>query len=282
MLNVNGVALSSGFGVLLLAAGLAAQPARDARLVAQVGGRQILAADVRERLITERKQAAAGNRLEAFGSKALDGALQALIDVKLFAVAGRAEGLAERPDVQHAIENAIDDVLAAALLAERARLVPVDESSLRQYYDAHPGEFANPGRVRARHIVVKTPDEAASLLGRLRRNGDFAELAKANNIDTTRGTGGDLGWVSRGVMVEPFDRALASLKIGEISPVIQTPYGFHIVKVEDIEAGTRKPFAAVTPQIRQQILQSALESWKSELQKKHTVKVHDAVLNSLR
>jgi peptidyl-prolyl cis-trans isomerase C len=197
-------------------------------------------------------------------------------------VAGRAAGLAERPDVQHAIENAIDDVLAGALLAERTQLVPVDDAALRRYYDAHPAEFDSPGRVRARHVVVKSQDEAASLLGKLRRGGDFAELAKANNIDTTRATGGDLGWVSRGVMVEPFDRALSSLKIGEISPVIQTTYGFHVVKVEEIEAGTRKPFTAVAAEIRRKVLQAALEAWKAELRQTHTVKIHEAVLNSLR
>ena len=64
--------------------------------------------------------------------------------------------------------------------------------------------------------------------------------------------------------------------------MIQTAYGFHIVKVEDIEAGTRQPFTAVAADIRQRILQAALESWKTELRTKHTVKVHDAVLKSLR
>jgi len=184
--------------------------------------------------------------------------------------------------VQHAVENAIDEVLAKAVLTERAGAVPVDQAALQRYYDAHPREFETPGRIKARHIVVKTQEEAAALLGRLRRNGDFAELAKTNNIDTTRATGGDLGWVSRGVMVPAFEQALLALKIGEISPVVQTPFGFHIVKVEDIEPGTRKPFATVAPEIRQRILQSAVDSWKSELRQTHTVKVHDAVLNSLR
>lgn len=278
----NRAVLSAGCCIALLAAGLAAQAARDPRPVAHVDGRPILAADLQERIAAERRQALADGRLDAFGSKAAAAALQALVDVKLLAVAGRAEGLAERPDVQHAIENAIDDVLASTLLAERARKVPMDDAALRRYYEAHPGEFETTGRVRARHILVKSQAEAASLLGRLRRNADFAGLAKANNIDTTRGTGGELGWVSRGVMVEPFDRALFSLKIGEISPVIQTPYGFHIVKVEDIEAGTRKPFANVAPEIRQKILQADLESWKAELRRTHTVTIHEAVLNSLR
>jgi peptidyl-prolyl cis-trans isomerase C len=269
-------------GAAMLVAGLSAQPARDARPVASVGNRSILAADLQERIVAERKQALAENRLDAYASKATDAALQQLVDVKLFAEEARREGLPQRADVQHAIANAVDEVLAGMLLQDRARLVAVDQAALQGYYDAHPREFETTGRVKARHIVVKSHDEAASLLGRLRRNADFADLARVSNIDTTRASGGELGWISRGVMVEPFERALVALKIGEISPVIQTSYGFHIVKVEDIEAGARKPFAAVAPQIRQRLLQLALESWKSDLKKKHTVKVHDAVLNSLR
>jgi peptidyl-prolyl cis-trans isomerase C len=273
---------TAGLGVVLLAAGAAAQASRDLRPVALVGSRSILAADLQERIVAERKQALAENRLDAFGSKAADAALQELIDIKVFAEEGRRAGVAQRADVQHAVENAIDEVLARAVLSDRVEAVPVDQAALQRYYDAHPREFENAGRIKARHIVVKTQEEAASLLGRLRRNADFAELAKANNIDTTRATGGELGWVSRGVMVPAFERALLALKIGEISPIVQTPYGFHIVKVDDIEAGTRKPFAAVAPEIRQRILQSAVESWKAELRQKHAVKVHDAVLNSLR
>lgn len=279
---LKGCLVSVGLGTALLAVGAAAQASRDVRQVAVVGSRSILAADLQERIVAERKQALADGRLGGFGSKATDKALQQLIDLKLFAEQGRRDGFAQRADVQHAIENAIDAVLAQAVLDDRSAGVPVDQAALQRYYDAHPREFENPGRVKARHIVVKTEAEAASLLGRLRRNTDFAELARANNIDTTRATGGELGWVTRGVMVPAFERALLALKIGEISPVVQTPYGFHIVKVEDIEAGTRKPFAAVAADIRQRILQAAVESWKAELRQKHTVKVHEAVLNSLR
>jgi parvulin-like peptidyl-prolyl isomerase len=83
-------------------------------------------------------------------------------------------------------------------------------------------------------------------------------------------------------MVPAFERALLALRIGEISPVVQTPYGFHIIKVDDVEPGARQPFAAVASEIRQRILQAAVESWKADLRQKHPVKIHDAVLHSLR
>ena len=254
----------------------------DTRVVADVAGRQILAVDVRGKLAAMRKQAAAENRLEAFGSKATDQALDELVDVKLFAAAARDQGLLDRADVKHEIENAIDAVLAQTLVGERAQQVPLDEAVLRRYYDSHPTEFEAPSRVRARHIVVKTEAEATALLGKVRRNTDFAQLARANNVDATRDSGGDLGLIARGVMVEAFDRALFSLKVGEISPVIRTPYGYHIVRVEAIEPGTRAAFNVVAADIRQKVLQAEVQSWKAEILKKHAVKINDQVLKAIR
>jgi peptidyl-prolyl cis-trans isomerase C len=267
--------------VLALPVLMAAQEG-DGRVVAEVGGRQILASDVRDRLMAERKQAAAENRLDAFGSKASALALDQLVDVKLFAAQARGEGLADRADVKHAIENAVDAVLAQTLVGERAQKVPTDEAALRAYYDAHPTEFETPGRVRARHIVVKTEAEATALLGKLKRNADFVQLARANNIDATRENGGDLGPIKRGVMVEAFERALFSLKAGETSPVIRTPYGYHIVRVEDIEPAARAPFNAVAADVRTRVLQAQLQAWKAEIVKTHAVKINEQVLKSIQ
>jgi peptidyl-prolyl cis-trans isomerase C len=264
----------------LVAQERAASP--DARVVAEVAGRSILASDLQEKIASDRRQAVAENRLDAFGSKAAATALDQLIDVKLFAAAARDEGLLDRADVRHEIERLIDDLLAQTLVSERAQRVPLDEAAMRRYYDANPREFETPGRVRARHIVVRTEAEATALLGRLRRNADFVALARANNIDSTRDAGGDLGLVARGVMVEAFDRALFSLQVGEVSPVVQTPYGFHIVKVEGIEPPQRKPFNTVAGEVRQKMLQAEVQAWKTALLQKHPVRVHEHVLKSIR
>lgn len=254
----------------------------DTRVVAEIAGRRILAADVLQTLRAERQRAAADSRLGAFGTGAASAALDQLIEVKLFAAAARAQGLADRPDVTHAIENAIDAVLAQTLVAERTATVAVDDAALRRYYDSHLPEFEAPGRVRARHLVVSSEAEAVALLGKVRRNGDFAQLARANNVDATRDSGGDLGWVAPGVMVGAFDRVLFSLKVGEVGPIVRTPYGFHVVRVEGIEAPARRPFTAVSGEVRQKVLQADAQSWKAELAKKHAVTINAQVLKGLR
>jgi peptidyl-prolyl cis-trans isomerase C len=254
----------------------------DFRAVAVVGGRPILASDLRDRVAAERRQAAMENRLEAFGSKAVATTLAQMVDVKLFAAQARAEGLADRADVKRAIEAAIDGVLAATLVGERAHTVALDEPTLRRYYDEHPQEFERGASVRARHIVVKTELEANAIFDKLQKGADFVQLARANNIDATRDRGGDLGVVQRGVMVEAFDRAVFALKPGDISPVVRTAYGFHIARVDAIEPAARAPFATVVADIRQKVLQTQVQVWKAEIARSHTVTIDQQVLKSIQ
>jgi parvulin-like peptidyl-prolyl isomerase len=166
--------------------------------------------------------------------------------------------------------------------ADIAQRTDLGEAALRAYYTAHAGAFHAPARVRARHIVVRTENEAVSLLGRLKRNADFAALAREHNTDNTRASGGDLGWVARGVMVKPFEAALFSLRVGEVSPIVRTPFGFHLAKVEEIEAPRPKPFENVAADVRQQLLTAEIESVRDALAKAHPITVDTTVLKSIR
>ena len=88
------------------------------------------------------------------------------------------------------------------------------------------------------------------------RTTDFAELAREYSTDEeTASNGGDLGAIERGQTVEPFDTALFALKTGEISPVVESPFGFHIVKAGQRQEGAITPFQQVRDQIRSMLLQ---------------------------
>jgi peptidyl-prolyl cis-trans isomerase C len=276
---------SAQAAVLLLCTAVTAsaqQPARDVRVVADVKGQPILVADVQQQLAANRKQAATEGRLDAFGSKAPAIALDQLISTRLFALAAREQGLDQRADIRRQIDQLVEQFLAETVVAERAAQIPLGDEALQRYYEAHPAEFEQPGRVRARHIVVKTQAEADAILGRLRRSADFVQIAKASNIDSTRDTGGELGWVSRGVMVPAFETALFALKVGEISPIVQTPFGFHVIKVEEIEAPVRRPFEGVRAEVRQKVLEVEILAWKAALREKNPVRVNEQVLRSVR
>ncbi len=132
----------------------------------------------------------------------------------------------------------------------------------RAFYDANVEAFSSGEEVHASHILLRldqTADEAAksaaqASLTDLRKQivagADFAELATAHSDCPSKAQGGDLGWFERGRMVEPFDEAAFGLKPGEISPVIETQFGYHIIKCAERKAAETKAFEEVLNDIQ--------------------------------
>jgi peptidyl-prolyl cis-trans isomerase D len=124
-----------------------------------------------------------------------------------------------------------------------AQIAPTDEE-VKAYYDAHAEDYRRPEELHARHILFKlAPDasdadkaaarqQADAVLAKAKGGADFAELAKQYSQDSTASEGGDLGQFGRGVMVPEFETAAFALEPGQISDVVQSPFGFHIIKVE--------------------------------------------------
>jgi len=135
--------------------------------------------------------------------------------------------------------------------------IPVTDEDLRKAYAASLDKFRVPERARARHILLMTKDgdaavraKAEGLLKQIKSGGDFAALAKANSQDPGSGQkGGDLGWVMRGQMVKPFEEAVFSLKPNEISDLVKTEYGYHIVQVLEKEPAHLRTFEEAKAEI---------------------------------
>jgi peptidyl-prolyl cis-trans isomerase C len=140
--------------------------------------------------------------------------------------------------------------------AEMADRLNITEDDAKSYYSANTKQFDVPEQVRASHILIKPdtadpnadPNEAKAkalaraqdLLKQIKEGADFAELAKAAGGDASATKGGDLGFFKRGFMVPPFEEAAFALKVDEVSDVVQTRFGYHIIKVTDRkEAGVR-------------------------------------------
>ena len=147
-----------------------------------------------------------------------------------------------------------------------AAAVAVTDARIKASYDERKAEFQRE-EVQARHILIQLPpgaDDAVKaakrqvaegVLKQLQGGADFAKLAGQHSDDPgSKGRGGDLGWFSRGEMVPVFEDAVFSLNQGQISGVIETQFGFHLVQLQDKRAG--RALAAVQPEIRAQLLQS--------------------------
>ncbi len=146
--------------------------------------------------------------------------------------------------------------------------INVSDAQLRAAYAANMDNFRNPERVKARHILIKTVDKsdaekkqalskAQDILKQLKNGGNFEEIAKKSSEDTgSAEKGGDLGWVVRGQMLPEFEKAVFTLKPKEISDIVTTSIGYHIIQVLDKEPARVKPFeevkAALADDVRKQ------------------------------
>ncbi|HPQ17286.1 MAG TPA: peptidyl-prolyl cis-trans isomerase, partial [Bryobacteraceae bacterium] len=145
-----------------------------------------------------------------------------------------------------------------------AKTITIPEPELRQAYEANKDQYRTPERVRVRHILLKTTDvpkdqvpqikaKAEELLKQLKAGADFAALATKNSEDPGSATrGGDLGWIVRGQTVPNFESTAFSLKPNELSDVITTEYGFHIIQVLEKENARLRPFEEVKEQLAQE------------------------------
>jgi len=147
----------------------------------------------------------------------------------------------------------------------------VTDAEVEKYYTEHASEFETPHQVRAAHVLVRVPEtggsagedkaraKVADVIRRAKAGADFGKLAQEVSEDTaTAPRGGDLGLIGKGEMVPEFERELFKLKKGEISPEpVRTPFGFHAIKVLDIQEGGRKPLKDVAAQIKSRLAAEA-------------------------
>jgi peptidyl-prolyl cis-trans isomerase C len=165
-----------------------------------------------------------------------------------------------------------------------AQGVTVSDADVTAFYASNKDKFETPEQVRARHILVKVDEKAdakareaargkaADLLAQVKGGADFAELAKKSSDCPSAPQGGDLGFFQHGQMVEPFDKAAFALKPGEVSGVVETQFGYHVIKLEERREAGLVSEAEAAPRIREylkgQKVEEAVEARLKELRQK--------------
>ena len=164
-------------------------------------------------------------------------------------------GLGKDKEILAKIEDARRAILIDALLEEALRgRGEVSEEEIQRYYKDNPTLFTEPQEVKIRHIVVNTEPALKEVVAKLSQGESFEKLASAYNIGKFKEDGGNLGYIRRGQLAPPFaqfeDAAFSLRKRGEISEVVSTPYGYHIIRLEDLRGSTVKPLNRVKERIR--------------------------------
>lgn len=181
-------------------------------------------------------------------------ALSGAIDVKLLAVSADKEGMREDADFKRRVAFIADRELHNAYFKKHV-VEAVTDADVKARYDKEVAALPQQEEVRARHILVKTEEEAKAIIADLDAGKDFVEIAKEKSTDPNKSEGGDLGYFTKGRMVPEFEEAAFALEKGAYSKTpVQSQFGFHVIKLEDKRIAAPPSLEDVGPQVRQLVM----------------------------
>jgi len=206
---------------------------------------------------------------------------------ELLARAGRARGYDRDPDIAAQVRDFEERLVVQRVIKDLQEPPPLAEEDLRAAYEANARLYSG-GQVRVRHILVKDPALAERLRAEVVADPErFPALAKEHSLDNVSKTrGGDLGFFGQGRMVADFERAAFALeKPGDVSAVVKTPFGYHVIILVDSRDVVPRPFAEVKNHIRVGLMgqrrQSLLAERYDALMEEAGVTIDDQALADL-
>lgn len=192
------------------------------------------------------------------------GLVQRLLQVRMVSDLAKKDGLDKKPEIREQLQFLSDSFLEQEYMIRAVgKEATVTDEEVKRFYDANEKGFLAPEQVRARHILIRVPSDASGeekkkarekiegVWGRIKKGEDFARVAAELSEDTnSQMNGGDLGYFTKGQMAKPFEEAAFSLKAGQVSGVVETEFGYHLIKVEDHPEARMVTFDAVKEEIR--------------------------------
>jgi len=206
--------------------------------------------------------------------------LGSLIDIRVMAAEAEKAGFDATESFKARIAFLKDRALHNAYFQQNV-LEAVTDEQVRARYDKEVAAMEPRVEISARHILVKTKEEAEAVIKELEAGKDFVELAKEKTIDPGGKDGGDLGWFGKGQMVPEFEAAAFALAKGEFTKEpVQSQFGFHVIRKEDERTAPPPDFEAVKDQVRQLVLREKYVEVVDNARKAVTIEVLDEKLKS--
>jgi peptidyl-prolyl cis-trans isomerase C len=264
----------AGFALGLLALAAAPGLAQEDKVVATVNGKPVTEADIALAVSDLDEQFA---RLPEEERRAA--ALSAIIEIRLMADEAAAKGIDKDPAFQRRLAFLSQRALHAAVI-DNEIAGKITEEEVRARYDQQIAATPPVNEVNARHILVKTKEEAEAIIKRLDAGEKFEEIAKEVSTDPGSGAnGGDLGWFGPGQMVPEFEQAAFALEVGAYTKEpVQSQFGWHVIKVEDKRQQQPPAYEQVKDQFRSMILREKYFALVEALRAKAAVDITDPAL----
>lgn len=255
------------------------QAKKEGKVLAEVNGKTITTEDFMQeidRLPPYLKPMVASPE----GKKEL---LDSMIVREVILVQAKKDGVDKSKEVADRLEDLRKRLIVETYLKKKVEQeAKVSDEEMKKFYEENKDKFKGGEQVRASHILVKSEQEAQDVLAQLKKGASFEELAKKYSKDSTAAKGGDLGWFPRGAMVPEFDKAAFSLKEGELSGIVKTQFGFHIIKVTGKRPAGVRTFDEVKEQIKANLLpakqQEVFQKMKEELKKDAKISIKEDAL----
>lgn len=194
-----------------------------------------------------------------------------LIRREVFLQEAQKRGLPDQPDVKFQIDIQRQNTLIQALMRDELKKNPVTDAQVQAEYDKQKAA-AGQKEYRVRHILVEKEDDAKGIIDKLKKGEKFEDLAKVSKDPGSAAKGGELDWAGPDSYVKPFSEAMMKLEKGKFTDApVQSQFGWHVIRLEDVRDAQFPPLAQVNSQIRETLQQQKVQGFVEDLRKKAKV-----------
>ena len=279
-------------GLFFILAGVCLPACQESRgpVIAQVGSETITQADLQSRL----RETPAAYQHYVTTSEGRRQFVNLMIREKTILIAARRSGLQRDPAYQAALDQfktqwkrRLKDYEESLLVESyirklRTQDLAVPDAEVQRYFDAHRTDYDKPLEIQVSHILLNTPAEAQTALDRLKAGEPFEKVAREMSKDpATAVHGGKLNPFQRGTLVPEFEEAAFALANGQISGIVKTQFGFHIIRKIGEKLLPSRSFAEVKEEIRARLERDKFDQWVTQRQSALAVKVNEQNLSTL-
>jgi peptidyl-prolyl cis-trans isomerase C len=190
--------------------------------------------------------------------------------------------LADDPQIKQQMEMVQRNLLASTVVRRMLSANAPSEEAIKKEYDTAVAAMKGK-EYKASHILVDSEDKAKEVIADLKKGGAFAELAKTKSSDSSAANGGDLGWFAPSMMVPPFAQAVAKLEKGKYSEQpVQTPFGWHVILLEDTREATPPSMDELKPQIAQMLQSKLVNDYLEKLKSGAKIEVKEIQVSEVK
>lgn len=245
-----------------------------------------IAAVVNGQVITDQEVQARMSRLNPSYRTALGSdphrLLEEMVTETILIQEARRRGLDRDPEVQRLLREASRQVLMGRLIevVRGGQEVQVADEEISQFYSLNQTSFVEPEAFRASHLLVDSEEAAKKALNRLKGGEPFAKVAEEVSLDSTRTQGGDIGFFTKGQLIPEFEAACEKLKPGELSGIVKSSLGYHVILLVEQKPPRQRPLEevreSIRPQLAAQLRQRGVEVFVKDLRAKGQVQIRES------